>query len=161
MSKIIITIFFCLLFFVPCPNVAGILVNLTEKDAGDAIKLGEEQGSNVTEYLERHYRFGEEDVFEENGMIRTKWSKLMMLSGLLAEKGRKLTEQEKERIIKSTDLQIDIRTFGNKIDFANEYKIHLVQQGKIIEPEKIEENCNPRISEISCYGENVFFLWKD
>jgi len=137
MSKIIITIFFCLLFFVPCPNVAGILVNLTEKDAGDAIKLGEEQGSNVTEYLERHYRFGEEDVFEENGMIRTKWSKLMMLSGLLAEKGRKLTEQEKERIIKSTDLQIDIRTFGNKIDFANEYKIHLVQQGKIIEPEKI------------------------
>jgi hypothetical protein len=106
----------------------------------DAIKLGEEQGSNATNYLKRHYRFGEEDVFGENGIIRTKWVKLMMLSGLLAEKGRKLTEQEKERIMKSTDLQIDIHTFGNKIDFANAYKVYLVQKDKIIEPERISSD---------------------
>jgi len=140
MKKSVVTIFLYFLFFVPCRDAAGILVNLTEKDVEDAIKLGEEQVPNTTKYLEKYYRFGEKGVFEENGIIRTKWSKLMMLSGLLAEKGRRLTEQEKERIMKSTDLQIDIHTFGNKIDFANNYKVHLVEKGKIIEPEKISAN---------------------
>ena len=113
MTKSIMISFLCLLFFVPCHDAAGILVNLSEKDVRDAIKIGEEQGANVTRYIKRHYRFGEEGVFEEDGIIRTKWSKLVILSGLMAGKGEKLTEQEKEMIMKSTDLQIDIHTFGN------------------------------------------------
>ena len=140
MSRSIITIFLCLLFFMPYRDAAAILVNLTEEDVEDAIKLGEKQGSNATNYLKRHYRFGEEDVFGEHGTIRTKWGKLMMLSGLLAEKDRKPTEQEKERIMKNTALQIDICTFGNRIDFANAYKVYLVQKDKIIEPERISSD---------------------
>jgi len=140
MTKNIIIDFFLLLFLVFSNNAAGILVNLSEKDVKDAVKIGKEKKANVTKYLKHHYRFGEEGVFEEDGIIRTKWSKLVMLSGLMAEKGKKLTEQEKEMIMKSTDLQIDIHTFGNKIDFANKYKIYLIQKGKIIEPEKISAN---------------------
>jgi hypothetical protein len=140
MKKSIITIFLCLSFFVPCRNAAGILVNLIEKDIDDAIKQGEKEGSNVAEYLEQNYRFGEKDLFEENGIIRTKWNKLVVLSGLLFAGGKRISDQEKERIIKSADLQIDIHTFGNKIDFANAYKVYMVQKDKNIEPEKISAN---------------------
>lgn len=147
MRKSIIAIFLCLLFFVPCRDAAGILVNLTEKDIGDAVKTGEKQGANVIKYLKQHYRFGEKNIFVENGIIRTKWSKLAMLSGLLAGKVRKLTDEEKDRILKSTDLQIDIHTFGNRIDFANAYRVQLVQKGKIIEPEKVSADHVTYLSE--------------
>jgi len=140
MKKSIIIVFLCLSFFVPCRNAAAILVNLTEKDIEDAIKQGEKQGSNVAEYLEKNYRFGKKDLFEENGIIRTKWNKLVVLSGLLFAGGKIISDQEKERIIKSADLQIDLHTFGNKIDFADAYKVYLVQKGKNIEPEKIAAN---------------------
>jgi len=140
MNKNIVTILLCFLFFLPCRDAVGIEINLTKKDVADAIKKGKEQSSNVTNYLNQRYGFGEEGVFEENGVIRTKWYKLVMFSGLLTVKGKELTEQERKRIMASNDLQIDIHTFGNKIDFAKDYKIHLVQKGKIIEPENISAN---------------------
>jgi len=140
MRRKLLIIFIHLLFIIPCRNAAGVLLTLTEKDIEDAIKQGEKQGYKVAEYLKQHYRFGEKDLFEENGIIRTKWNKLMVLSGLLFAGDKKISDQEKERIIKSTDLQIDVHTFGNKIDFANEFKVHLVQKGKVTEPEKISAN---------------------
>ncbi len=140
MRRKLLIIFIHLLFIIPCRNAAGVLLSLTETDIEDAIKQGEKQGYKVAEYLKQRYRFGEKDLFEENGIIRTKWNKLMVLSGLLFAGDKKISDQEKERIIKSTDLQIDVHTFGNKIDFANEFKVHLVQKGKAIEPEKISAN---------------------
>ena len=139
MQKSIVIIFLCLLFFLPCRNATGIVVNLTEEDITNAIKKGEEKGSKA-EYLKQKYSFGREGIFEEDGIIRTKWSKLVRFSGLLVAKGKKLTEQEKKRVLTSNELQIDIHTFGNKIDFASEYKVHLVQKGKIIETEKVSAN---------------------
>ena len=140
MKKSIVIIFLCLLFFLPCRNAAGIVVNLTEKDVTDAIREGKKKGSKATKYLKQKYSFGEEGFFEENGIIRTKWSKLVLFSSLLAAKGKILTEQEKKRVLTSDELQINIHAFGNKIDFASAYKVHLVQKGKIIKPEKISAN---------------------
>ncbi len=137
MEKGIITIFLCLLLLVPCRNAEGILVDLSEKDIEDAKKVGKERSATIFDYLKQRYRFGKEDVFEENGIIRTKWSRLVMFAGLLSARDKQLTEQDKEMIMTQTDLQINIYTFGNKIDFAKGYKAHLVQKGKIIEPEKI------------------------
>ena len=113
------------------------------------VKIVREHLENQVSISELSERFGvhpnmihkwKKDLFEENGIIRTKWNKLMVLSGLLSAGDKKLTDQGKERIIKSTDLQIDIHTFGNRIDFAKAYRIHLVQKGTIIEPEKISAN---------------------
>jgi hypothetical protein len=112
-------------------------VDLSEKDIEDAKKVGKERSSTIVDYLKQCYRFGKEDVFEENGIIRTKWSKLVMFAGLLSAKDKQLTEKDKEMIMTETNLQITIYTFGNKIDFAKDYKAHLAQKGKIIEPEKI------------------------
>lgn len=140
MKKGIITIFLCLLSLVPCRNATGIIVNLSEQAIVDAIKEGKKKGSQTAKYLKKNYSFGEENMFGESGIIRTKWSKFVMFSSLLADKDRKLAEQEKKRILEIDDLQIDIYTFGNRIDFAKEYKVHLIQKGKIIDPEKVSAN---------------------
>ena len=145
MKKGLASIIFFLLLLLNCRDAEGILVNLSEKEIEDAVREGERQGFNITKYLKKNYSFGEKNVFEEYGVIRTKWTKLAMLSGLLADKARRPSEEEKERILKNTDLQIDINTFGNKIDFAKAYRVHLVQKGKIIEPEKVSAGLLPRI----------------
>jgi len=116
---------------------AGIVVDVTMHDMEDAIKKGEEQGTDIIKYLEHHYRFGEENVFNENGIIRTKWSKLAMLSGLLAPKGRKPTDRQKTMIVKSSDLRIDIYAYGNTPEFADVYEVYLIQKNTIVKPEKI------------------------
>ena len=154
MKKSIIATFLCLSFFVPCRYAIGIMVTLTENDIEDAVKQGEKQGSNVAEYLEKNYRFGEDDLFEEHGIIRTKWNKLMVLAGLLFAGDKRISDQEKERIVNNADLQIDIHTFGNKIDFANAYKVYLVQTGKTIEPDKISANHVAYLPEkrVACSG---------
>ena len=140
MSRKIFIISLCAMFFLLCRNAAGIMVNISEQAIADAIKEGKKKGSQAAKYLKKNYSFGEENMFGESGIIRTKWSKLLMFSSLLADKDRKLSEQEKKRILEIDDLQIDIHTFGNRIDFAKEYKVHLIQKGKIIEPEKVSAN---------------------
>jgi hypothetical protein len=120
--------------------VYATVIILSENDVADAVTLGKEQGAKVIKYLKQHYRFGKEGTFEEQGIIRTKWSKLAMLAGLLIATDKELTETDKERILENTNLQIDIYTFGDTIEFAKEYKAHLVQNDKIIHPEKVSAN---------------------
>ncbi len=140
MKRSICTLFFYLLVVLLCHDVYGTVINLSENDVADAVTLGKEKGAKVIKYLKQHYRFGKEGPFEEQGIIRTKWSKLAMFTGLLTVAGKKLTEPDKERILENTDLQIDIYTFGDMIEFAKGYKVHLVQNDKIIDPEKVSAN---------------------
>lgn len=137
MKKNIVLLVLCVLVFVPCRPAAAILVTFSEKDIADALKQGNEQGAHVIEYINQHYSFGDADRVTEDGIIRTKWSKLMVFSGLLADKGMQPTKQQRDMIVSSTELQVDVHTVGDKMDFANDYKVHLVQKGVIIEPEKI------------------------
>jgi len=123
-----------------CTAAEALLVTVSRDEAEDALRQGREKGDRVSEYINRAYGFGEEDSYGENGVIRTKWSKLMLLSGLLTIKGRKPSADEVDSILTSTDLQIDLHAFGDRMDFANSYKIYIIQSGKRIEPEKIAAN---------------------
>jgi len=126
-----------MVLFVFTLNAHAVLVTLSEQDKLDAIKQGREQGKHVAAYVKQRYRFGEENAFRENGIIRTTWSKLMVLSGLLAEKGEQPNALDVERILTSAELQIDINTYGDRIDFANGYRAYLIQGGRRIEPATI------------------------
>ena len=137
MKKSIFLLLFCVLVLVQCRAAAAMLVTFSAKDITDALKQGNEQGTHVIEYINQHYRFGDKDELTEDGIIRTKWSKLMVFSGLLADKGIKPSEQQRDMIVSSTELQIDVHTVGDRMDFANDYKVHLVQKGVSIAPEKI------------------------
>jgi len=133
--KAIRGVLLCFLLLVVCTlNAHAVLVTLSEQDKLDAIMQGREQGKHVLDYVKKQYRFGDENAFRENGIIRTTWSKLMVLSGLLAEKGEHPLAPDVERIMTGTELQIDIHTYGDRIDFANNYRAYLMQGGKRIEP---------------------------
>lgn len=137
MRKGIMILVLSLVVFVPCRSSRAILVTLSAEDSAHAIAAGQKQGIQVTRHIKQNYKFGEDDLFEESGIIRTKWSKLMVLAGLLAAEDKKMTEKEKETILSSTDLQIDLYTYGNRVDFAGSYRIQLMQQGRMIEPATI------------------------
>ena len=96
----------------------ALLVSLSPHEVEEALRQGREKGDQVAEYVNRIYGFGKEDRHGENGIIRTKWSKLVVLSGLLAARGGKPSEEDLNGIITSTDLQIDIHAFGDRMGFA-------------------------------------------
>jgi len=129
-----------LLSCVCCPPAGALIVTLGQQEVEEALKQGREKGDRVAEHINRSYAFGEDDGYGENGIIRTKWSKVMLLSGLLAASGRRPSGEELDSILASTDLQIDLHAFGGRMDFANSYTIQIIQSGKRIDPEKIAAN---------------------
>lgn len=123
--------------FIQYRSAAALMVAFSDKDVAAALKQGSELGNKVIDYINQHYRFGDTGGSGEDGIVRTKWSKLMVFSGLLAAKGIKPTEEQRDIVVGSRELQIDVHTVGNKMDFANDYKVHLLQKGVRIEPEKV------------------------
>jgi hypothetical protein len=139
--KSFVWVMVCWLLSCVCsPPAEALIVTLCQKEVEEALQQGREKGDRVVEYVNRRYAFGEEDRYSENGIIRTKWSKVMVLAGLLTAKDRKPTEGELNHVLASTDLQIDLHTCGGSMDFANSYTAYLVQSGKRIDPEKIAAN---------------------
>ena len=130
-------LFLCILFYLPCYSADAFLVALSDQQKEEALKQGSEQGFNVIKFVNQRYKFGEGDVFDENGILRTKWSKLMIISGLKAVKNLTPTEKEQQMILSDTSLQIDLHAYGDRMDFANDYKVYLIQKDKQIEPGKI------------------------
>ena len=137
MNRKLLCVFLCLVLFIPFHAAQALLVTVSQKNVEEALREGGEKGDQIAEYVNRNYRFGEEDMFGENGIIRTKWSKLMVLAGLLASKDRKPSDEELKSILASGDVQIDLHTFGSRMDFANSYTTYVIQSGKRIDPEKI------------------------
>jgi hypothetical protein len=120
-----------------CTAAEALLVTVSREEAEDALRQGREKGNRVSEYINRAYGFGEEERYGEHGIVRTKWSKLMVLAGLLAIKGGTPSEAELTAILTSTDLQVDLHAFGDRAGFANAYTTYMVQAGRRIDPVKI------------------------
>lgn len=137
MNRMLARVILCLLLFMPLRAAHALMVTVSQQDLEEALREGREKGDQIAEHVSKKYRFGEDDVFGENGMVRTKVSKIMVLSGLLAAKDRKPSDEELKSILASTELQIDLHTFGARMDFANTYTAYLIQSGKRIDPEKV------------------------
>ena len=137
MRQPIVFIFLCALVFFPCSRAGALLINLNDQERAEALKQGSEQGFNVIKYVNQLYKFGGGDVLSECGILRTKWSKLMIISGLMAVKDSKPTEQEQLVVLNDTTLQFDLHAYGDRMDFANDYKVYLIQKDKQIEADII------------------------
>ena len=137
MNRKLLWVFLCLVLFIPFHAAQALMVTISLKEVEEALKQGREKGGQVAVYINRKYGFGEADRYVENGIIRTKWSKIMVLSGLLAVSGRQASKDELNGILASTDLQIDLHAFGGRMGFAHSYTAYLIQSGKRIDPEKI------------------------
>jgi len=127
----------CALLFIPCSRAGALLINVNDQERAEALKQGSEQGFNVIKYVNQLYKFGEGDVFSESGILRTKWSKLMIIAGLMAVKDLKPTDQEQLMILNDTTLQFDLHAYGDRMNFADDYKVYLIQKDKQIEADTI------------------------
>ena len=86
--------------------------------------------------LNNIYSIGENQLFTERIIVRTKWHKLVLLFMAKAP-GSALSDAEKKLILGDPNIQIDIILFGHSLGFAREYKA-LISQGALrLEPEKL------------------------
>lgn len=152
MNNVQVSLICFLVFFSYCHNVEGIDVDLSEKDIQEAIDLGEQQKSNIRKHLEKQYIFKEESQTETHGIVRTKWSKLALISGSYPADGRKIPKDLEKLITDYTDFQIDIDTHGDKQNFYNNYNVYLIQKGKLIEPKQIRKEDITRLYKMKYKG---------
>ena len=127
--------FLCSLWL--CTAAGALQVTISREEAENALQQGRVKRDRVSEYINRTYGFGEEERYGEHGIVRTKWSKLMLLAGLLAIKSGTPSEAELTGILSGTDLQVDLHAFGDRAGFADAYTTYMVQAGRRIDPEKI------------------------
>ena len=137
MRQFIGLLFLCVMLIFVNSRAGAILISLNDQERAEAVRQGGEQGTNVIKYVNKHYTFGKGDLFSASGIVRTKWSKLMVIAGLMAARSVIPSEQEQLMILKDSSLQVDIQVYGDRMDFANTYTVYLIQNDKKIEPDKI------------------------
>lgn len=111
-------------------------VELSETDFREAREFAALHKQNTGVVLNNTYSIGENKLFTERVIIRTKWHKLALLYMLKAS-GAELTDEEKKAVIGDKNLQIDVILFGHSIDFAQGYKAVISQNGVRLDPQKI------------------------
>lgn len=119
------------------PQQAGaVCADLTEHDIGEAREFAETHKQNTGIVLNNTYRIGENKLFTEHVIIRTKWHKLALLY-MVKTPGSELTGAEKETVLGDPNLQIDIILFGHSLDFAEGYQALISQNDLSVKARKI------------------------
>jgi hypothetical protein len=120
-----------------CANASAIMVTLTDKDINAAVEEGQRHAKEIEEVVVSECTFGGSHLFEENGVIRTKWCKLATLAALHARQKKELDAKCVKEVVENTELQIDVHTFGYRINFAEAYGLAIEQGGKRIKASKV------------------------
>ena len=103
----------------------------------EAISFGAANYRSIEKVLDSRYAFGSAEDFGEGGVVHTKWYKLAFMSAQKAEKGGSLSAPEQAEIFSDPCLQINIKVYGRSLDFAKDYQVTLLQDSKVIKPEKM------------------------
>ena len=96
------------LFILTLPLQAGaVLIDLTEDDIREARAFAARHKQNTGIVLNNIYSFGENQLFSERIIVRTKRHKLVLLYMVKAQ-GSALSDTEKKLILGDPNIQIDI-----------------------------------------------------
>ena len=116
------------------PGALALTDKLTPPLISEALDFGAANSAKIESVLSDLYGCcGIEPVI----IIRSKWSKLALLSGIRAQHGGTPAESDQSLILQDASLQIDITAYGHGTDFAREYKTRILQGGKTIEPVRL------------------------
>jgi hypothetical protein len=124
----------CTILMLAFSPAQAITVNPTAEQIQEAVEFGSTNHTGIEKTLSALYACCGTD---RDLIIRTKWSKLALVSGIKADQGRAITLQDKESIIQDASLQIDIAVYGPSIEFAREYSAYARQNGKKVLPEQL------------------------
>ncbi|NIO18856.1 hypothetical protein GTN42_05360 [bacterium] len=111
----------------------GIKVDLSEDEVKEAIDLGV-KNKDSPESIRSLYYFGEGGGHKEYGFVATKFYTLAFLGCRFAKRYKNPEREEIEEILNSKELWIGICTYGDKVDFAENYHIVLTEGRKVIQP---------------------------
>lgn len=111
----------------------GIKVNLTEKEVQEAIDWGR-KNKDSWEVVGRTYAFGNPKLYNEFGLISTKFYCLAYHGYRSVRRYESPNEFEIYRILAERTLGIYIFTYGDTLDFSENYHMVLKQGEKIIQP---------------------------
>jgi len=125
--------FIVIVFFTQSPAAT---IELSETDFREAREFAALHKQNTGVVLNNTYSIGENKLFTERIIIRTKWHKLALLYMLKAA-GATLTDEEMKAVTGDKNLQIDVILFGHSIDFAQNYTALISQNGNRLNPQKI------------------------
>jgi len=115
----------------------AVIIDLTEEQILEAKQFTASHKKNTGIVLNNNYCVGENKLFSERLIIRSKWHKLALIYTAKAKKNQDLSADEKDTILQDKNLQIDIILFGHSINFARDYKALISQNNKSILPEHI------------------------
>jgi hypothetical protein len=120
---------------IPLRSFAAVF-ELSEKDFRDARDFVALHKQDTGIALNNKYSIGENKLFTERIIIRTKWHKLVLLY-MVKRPGEAPTREEIQAIAADKNLEIDVILFGHSLCFAKDYKAAIMQDGKRLAPGKI------------------------
>jgi hypothetical protein len=120
---------------IPLQSPAAV-IDLSEKDFQDARDFVALHKQNTGIVLNNNYSIGENKLFAERIIVRTKWHKLVLLQ-MVKGPGEAPTPEEIKTITADKNLEIDFILYGHSLCFAEDYKAAIMQDGKRFDPEKI------------------------
>lgn len=138
----------------------GIKINLTEEGIKEAIDWGAKDKNSYGKNVSEAYRFGKPlsnwigewvnfreatgkkidnwSEYKESGSIYTKFFSLATLGGSLAREGKSPERADIEKILNMRTMMVYIHTYGDKGQFAKNYRIVLKQGEKLIQPVEVK-----------------------
>ena len=126
----------CFLLLFCFPALAAV-VNLSTKEIEEAIAFGTAHCGAIEKELDARYAFGSTEEYTEGGVVHTRWYKLAFMAAQKVHQGGALSAQEQGEIVSDPCLQINVKVYGRSLDFARDYQVVLLQDGKTVKPEKL------------------------
>ena len=114
----------------------GIKINLTEEEIKNAIDWGAKNKASPVKII-KSYSFGKLKLYEDFGLILTKFMYLAKLSAMCAKHYDRFDKTLIKKVLNIDTLDIMITTYGSRENFLENSNIVLKQGKKIIRPIKI------------------------
>jgi len=124
-------------FFITAHASHALVVTLNEEMVSSAKAYGIEHSKSIPAVLHDLYGVDKNDVFTEWLLVRSKWYKLAALAARKHRHAEHISSEDQAQIVNDDALQIDVIAYGRKLDFARDYRVEIVQAGRVIEPVKI------------------------
>jgi len=110
--------------------------HLSPDEVGQAAAFGRKQAASAEQTLQVRYRTGGCGAYEVCVIVRSKWYKIALMAARSSLLGNGITPGQQEQILGDRFLQIDVVVYGRRLDFARNYTVTMVQQGRSIRPDK-------------------------
>jgi len=118
-------------------DAQAIVVNPTNQQIQQAVDRGMEAAQHRTPPNQLYWQFGGTHSFDSHGFLVTKLGGVTVMSAHFGLRHERPSDQEVERFLNGSDLQITVTIFGSMPQFAVESYMVLKQGNRFIKPARV------------------------